>query len=239
MRCIDLSHRVTKNCERFKLELDMVPVSTWIPAYDFGRDDWYVMGDLRMCTHVGTHVEAPLHADEHGISANEMDCKSMVGMAAVVDFCDKKPDEGITLAEMKERGAHIQKGDIVLIRTGISRYFRTEKYRRPYLETDAVEWLIETGIKCLGLDCSGIENRLVDSHDINHKLLFANKIPLIEDMNNLIELKDNRVFFMAFSLNINGLDASMLRPVAIEPAEEAAAMYDRYFAQMEYIGFDR
>lgn len=214
---VDLSHRLFPGAQRFKLEVKEASVEKYVPEYRVPEGEWYIMEDIEVCTHVGTHVESPYHAIKDGGKVSDIDIRRLIGEAAIVDFSDKGYQEPITASEMEEKGRHIVEGDIVLIRTGLSRYYQTPQYKRPYLETDAVEWLIEKRINCLGIDCSGIENRAVDNHEVNHRKLFKHDIPLIEDMNNLHRLKDNRVFFIALPLPIEGLDASLIRPVAVEP----------------------
>jgi arylformamidase len=227
MRIIDLSHRLAPGKQRFRLDMSTIPVTEYIPGYPAADDQWYVMQEVHFCTHVGTHVEAPYHAIQTGIGAGELELGKLLGPAAIVDFTDKKLNDSMTLEEMIRRASHVQPDDIVLIRTGLSRHYGTEKYARPYLETDALRWLIDRGMKCLGIDCSGIENKQVQSGQVNHRTLFANGIPLIEDMNNLVKLNDERVFFMAFTVNIRGLDASPLRPIAVEPLEECEGFVRR------------
>jgi arylformamidase len=218
-RVIDLSHRMTPGRQRFSLEVRSRPVEDYLPEYPVPAEEWYIMTDVEACTHVGTHVEAPYHAFKDGAQVADLDPRALIGPAAVVDFSDKGAGQPIARGEMIERGAHIEAGDILLIRTGLARYYLTAMYRRPYLETETVDWLIERGIKALGIDCSGFENRSVDSHEVNHRKLLGRGIPIIEDMNNLDRLKGNRVFFLALPLPIEGLDASWIRPIAVEPVE--------------------
>ncbi|MCL5987044.1 MAG: hypothetical protein M1371_10875 [Actinobacteria bacterium] len=68
-------------------------------------------------------------------------------------------------------------------------------------------------LKCLGIDCSGIENKK-STDQRNHVELFKRNIPLIEDLNNLDKITVERFYFMALPLNITGLDASPVRAVA-------------------------
>ncbi len=217
LHIVDLSHRLVPGEQRFKLNINRFSVDEYIPGYTVDKDEWYIMQDMEICTHTGTHVESPYHALENGSDVTSMDFRRLIGQAAILDFSDKAPNQAITGHEIDNRGKHIKNDDIVLIKTGLSKYYGTEKYKRPYLETSAVEKLINSGIKCLGVECSGIENRQTDSHEINHRLLFSEGIPLIEDMNNLDKLSDDRVFLFAVPLPIIGLDASPLRPIAVEP----------------------
>jgi arylformamidase len=222
----DLSHSLTPEKQRFKLELKSFPVKEYVPGYKVAEGQWYIMQEVLLCTHVGTHVEAPYHAIQDGMQAGEVNMRSLIGPAALVDVTGKGSNEAITKKELVQRGTHIQPDDIVLIKTGLSRYYGTKDYQRPYIETDAIEWLVVQKIKCLGIDCSGIENKQINSKQINHRILFKNNILLIEDMNNLDKLRDKRVFFMAFTLPIMGLDASPMRPIAIEPLEACKNLDD-------------
>jgi arylformamidase len=228
---VDLSHRLIPGKQRFKLNIRQYSVDEYIPAYKVTEGDWYIMEDIEICTHVGTHVEAPYHAIKDGMKAAEINFTTLIGMAVVLDFTDKGHNEAITSSEIAERGEGINRGDIVLIKTGLSKYYGTKKYQRPYIELDALEWLIERGIKCLGVDCSGIENRSADNGEINHKRLFSNNIPLIEDMNNLDKLNNDRVFFFALPLPIEGLDSSPIRPIAVEPPEIGHALCETFLSK--------
>lgn len=219
IRVIELSHRLTPGRQRFVLEARSRSVEEYLPEYGVPEGEWYIMTDVKACTHVGTHLEAPYHAFEDGKQVADLDPRSLIGPAAVVDFSDKSAGQPIIREEMVERGAHIENGDILLIRTGLSRHYLTDKYRRPYLETETVDWLIQRGIKALGIDCSGFENRAVESHEVNHRRLLRRGILIIEDMNNLDLLKQARVFFFALPLQIEGLDACWIRPIAVEPIE--------------------
>ncbi len=234
---VDLSHRLEPGKQRFKLEIKLSPVEEWVPEYKVPAGEWYIMEDLEMCTHVGTHVESPYHALREGKHVADMDIRKLIGEAVVVDFFDKGYQDAITRSDIEKRGEHIKQSDIVLIRTGLSRYYGTPQYRRPYVDTEAIEWLIRKKIKCLGIDCSGIENRAADSHEINHRTLFNHDIPLIEDMNNLDKLKETRVFFIALTLPIEGLDASLIRPIAMEPLEAVRPLAEILSEETVWEGF--
>ncbi len=231
IRIVDLSHRLTPGKQRFKLDIIRSSVEKYVPAYKVPEGEWYIMEELEVCTHVGTHLEAPFHAIREGKQVADIDIRRLIGTAAIVDFSDKKYNEPITKKELLNRGCHINSGDIVLIKTGLSKHYGTDRYKRPYLEADTIDWLIESKIKCLGVDCSGIENRSGDHDEINHKKLFSHDIPLIEDMNNIDRLMEPKVFFMALPLPIEGLDASPIRPLAIEPLEAGNQLSAIFFAE--------
>lgn len=214
---VDLSRRLIPGKERFRLDIKTFFVEEYIPGYiEREEDDWYIMQDVTLCSHVGTHIESPYHHVKEGKDSSEIPLDSVIGEAVVLDFTHKKADEPVTLEEIKKAGRMIKEGDIVLIKVGWSKYYNTEMYKhRPYLTIEAAKWLMEKKIKCIGSDSSGIEN-IPDIGQPMHRLIFENNVPIIEDMENLEALTQNRVFLIALPWKVKGLDASPTRVIAIE-----------------------
>jgi arylformamidase len=239
-RIVELAHKLEPGRQRFKLNVREYSVHSVIPQYHVAEGEWYIMEDLETCTHVGTHVEVPYHAIKDGTQIADMHLRTFLGPAAVLDFTDKGHNQAIVASELQSRGSHVRKGDIILLCTGLSRHYGTERYKRPYLEDDCLDWLFDQGIKCLGVDCSGIENRNIQSHEKLHRRLFQHDVPLIEDMNNLVELREDRFFFLSQPLPVEGLDASPIRPIAIESENSQASETElaRVFlsADTEWVG---
>ncbi len=104
--------------------------------------------------------------------------------------------------------------------TGRSTQYRTpQSHDRPYLTEEAVRWLVEDRrMKCLGTDSSGYEVRGVDNNP-DHRIITGAGIPVIECLNNLVQLQKQRIFLIALPLPIANLDASPVRAIAIEPEE--------------------
>ena len=224
-KVVDLSHPLIPERERFTLSVRRYPVEEAVPEYTTPPGGWYIMSDITMCSHVGTHVEVPFHAQKDGYTIDALPRDRLVGEAVVVDFDGVGERHGITADEIDARVDVDLTDRIVLIKTGWSRYYGTATYRRrPYMTTDAVERLIAARIKTLGIDCSGIEDRSSDDHEPHHARLFAEGIPMIEDLNNLINLESQEAFFFALPLPIRGLDASPIRPIAVEPLTETTEL---------------
>lgn len=208
-RVVDLSHTLHPYKEQYTLEVAQ-------KGQRMGPE-----GDI-MCTvylwsHVGTHVEAPLHFLADGGDTAGLSIEQLMGPAIVLDFRDKGVSEPITLAEMQAAG-DVQVGDRVLTMTGRHTQYRTPaSHDRPYITEEAMRWLVEDRkINCLGTDSSGFEVRGVDHHP-NHRLLTHAGIPVLECLTNLVELKKQRVFLIALPWPVVGLDACPVRAIAIEP----------------------
>lgn len=208
-RIVDLTHVLQPFKEQYTLELAQRGKRQG-PEGD-------IMNLVYMWSHVGTHVEAPLHFLTDGGDTASLPIEKLMGPAIVLDFRHKGVNEAISLAEIQAAG-DIQVGDRVLTMTGRHTQYRTpQSHDRPYITEEAVRWLVEDRkINCLGTDSSGFEVRGV-SHHPDHRLLNNAGIPVLECLNNLVELRQQRVFLIALPWPVIGLDACPVRAIAIEP----------------------
>src|SRR5512147_553269 len=167
-RIVDLTHKLYPGREQY--------------ALDVGRhnerhgDEGDIMSTVYFWSHVGTHVEAPLHYLAKGSDTAGIPLAKLMGPAIVLDFRSKAVNEAITLDDVKAAG-DVQVGDRVMTMTGRHTQYRTEKsHQRPFLTEEAVRWLVEDRrINCLGTDSSGYEVRGV-SHHPDHKLITGAEI---------------------------------------------------------------
>jgi arylformamidase len=218
-RIVDLSHEIVPGSEEYKLEVQTHFVDDLLEDYKGKRepDDWYIMQEITMWDHVGTHIESPFHYLKDGPDVSQLSLDKLIGEAVVLDFTHKGFGEPIELEEMKCAGERsIREGDIVFLKTGLSKYYGTKhSHDRPYLTNDAVKWLVEKKIRCLGVDCSGIENRGMKVQP-NHRTLFEAGIPLIEHLNNISELKSSRALVFILPYRVRGAAAFPVRVIAVE-----------------------
>ncbi len=215
-RVIDLTHRLLPGQEEYGLELASHRVQDLYPQYHSRPEDHYVMTTIRLSPHIGTHIEAPSHLILGAPDVSQLALDRLVGEALIIDFTGKGDDEAITLSEVQAQAAHMKPGDIVLFRTGRSVLYRTERaHARPYVENQAIEWLVSQDIACLGTDASGIEQHGAE-RQVNHLSLFQRGIPLIEFLNNLDQIRGQRVMVCVLPWNMAGAEASPVRAIAVE-----------------------
>ncbi|NJN82353.1 MAG: hypothetical protein HC802_08820, partial [Caldilineaceae bacterium] len=162
-RIVDLTHVLLPGKEQYTLEVSR-------KNERHGREG-DIMCTVYMWSHVGTHVEAPLHFLSDGADTANIRIEQLMGPAIVLDFRGKGVSEAITLADMQAAGG-IQVGDCVLTMTGRHTQYRTPaSHDRPYITEEAMRWLVEDRkIRCLGTDSSGFEVRGVTNYP-NHRLL--------------------------------------------------------------------
>ncbi len=161
-------------------------------------------------THLGTHVEATYKYDESGPDLGAMPVASYLGEAIVCDFSHKREAEPITPQELSQAG--VKSGDIVLAWAS-----EATRNNRPYLTNEAVDWMIQIGIKMLGIQAllyspPGTPTGMGDS---DCRLLLAG-IPMIDSIRGLDEIRKKRVFFIALPLKIRRITAFSTRAIVLE-----------------------
>lgn len=213
---MELSHVVVPGEEEFTLELKTFNVEELMPRIKRRSDVWYILQEVRMNTHVGTHIEFPFHHRRDGKTAAEYPLERLIGDAVVLDFSHKGKDEEITAEEILGSGIDIRRGDIVLIRTDMHKYWKTPRgHDRPVLSIEAAQYLVERGIHCIGTDATGLEVRGRDDQPV-HEILFAHDVAVVESMTNLDKLSRERFTIYILPLRVRGMDSCPVRIIADE-----------------------
>jgi arylformamidase len=217
-RIVDLSHDLWPGQEEYGLEVESRFVEEVYPQYKRRADIWYVLQDVRMSSHVGTHIEFPRHFDREGQDAAAFPLERLIGSGCVLDFRHKADNEAITLEDVRAYDDLIQRGDIVLLHTGRHVNHNTpHAHDRPFLTPEATRWLVEAkDIPVLGIDATGIEVKGTDYHPDHSILLKEYGRALIEAVGDLTQLRQARFEVWILPLKMHGLDACPIRLLAIE-----------------------
>jgi kynurenine formamidase len=179
---------------------------------------WYVVTQLHLSGHAGTHVEAPLHAVAGGASIGEVPIERFFGEALILDLSHvdwSAPFDPACLRAVAEQAGGVRTDDIVFLRFDWDRRSPVEGGRPPYPSPDALRWLVDQGVKLVGIDSPGLEipgNPAL----INHHLLLDRGIPLIESLVHLDKLQEQRVYVFALPLPAYDTDAIPIRVLAFE-----------------------
>lgn len=122
----------------------------------------WAVENLTVSSHTATHIDAPYHygATSEGKPARRIDevpLEWCFGAGVVLDMRHRRPGEVITIADLKERLRGIRYVlrplDIVMIHTGAATRWGTPEYfRQPGLDRDSTLWLVEQGIRMIGID---------------------------------------------------------------------------------------
>ena len=166
-------------------------------------------------THIGTHIDAPIHFNPSGESTEKISLKKTVILdnAKVLKII-KDDDENIDVNEIKEY--NIKKNDTILIYTGWSSNRFKDKYfkKNPGLSKLAAEHLIDVGINLVGIDSPNIDPAF-DKKFNSHKIFSSKNIPIIENLINLDKINKDNFIFIALPLKLKNCSGSPIRAIAL------------------------
>jgi kynurenine formamidase len=207
---------------------------------------------VSMYAHMGTHIDALNHFGLNGKIWNGYSAAEHLGdrgwkvtgaeklppivaRGVLIDVAaakglDMLPDNyRVTRQDLRDalakQGTGLQKGDVVLIRTGrMQHYENAQAYMAnpPGLGLDAARFLVEEGgAMVVGADNLSFETfpaEVPDNYIPVHTYLLAQQGAPIIELVNLEALSRDRVYQFAFigaSLKFRGADAAPIRPVAL------------------------
>ena len=133
---------------------------------DFPQGKFAANETVTLSTHCGTHLDAPWHygpisEGKPAKTIDEIPLEWCYGDGVLLDLSHKKKGELITVEDLKQAldkiDYHLKLFDIVLIRTDTSKHFNEPGYENlhPGMSREATLWLIEQGVKVMGIDAWG------------------------------------------------------------------------------------
>jgi kynurenine formamidase len=209
MNFIDLTHVVQPGMTVFP--------GTEAPVFEVGSSieaDGFEEKKITMFSHTGTHMDAPAHIIPGAMTLDQFDIEQFGGKACVVDVSGIE-NAKIEVGTLEARAEAIGVCDFVILRSGWDRLWESEEYFEgfPVLSPEAAQWLVEAGIKGLGIDMISVDE--VDSTDFAvHNILLDANLVIIENLTNLELLPDSVFSFYCFPLRIDQADGSPVRAVA-------------------------
>ncbi|MFC1539320.1 cyclase family protein [Candidatus Latescibacterota bacterium] len=218
-KVIDMSHVFHPGQESRTFDIDIFGANGVDPSVQRKKGYWYVMHNVTLHNHNCTHIEFPYHVLENGYDCASFPLEKLCGDAVVLDLRDCPPKSVITARQIEnaaQKAGGIKRGDIVLCNLGYAGHFRTEKYSQtPTFSTESIVWLVNAGMKLMGVDATGVEIS-GGEENINHHALLDNDIALIENLAGFDGLTKTRIQLYAFPIAVKGLDSFPVRVVAIE-----------------------
>jgi kynurenine formamidase len=160
-----------------------------IEAEDFPGNMALATDMISLVTHNGTHVDAPYHYGKvsGGKPAQTIDQVPLswcIGDGVVIDVRHKKPGEEITVADMQAcldaMGYSIKEGDIVLLQTGCDQYWGTDTATYMKMQSglglDGLKWLLDKGVKTIGIDAWTLDRPVYAMVEDFHKTGDKNRL---------------------------------------------------------------
>jgi kynurenine formamidase len=167
------------------------------------------ISSFKAFSHIGTHIDSPYHFIPNGKKIHEIDVNRFVGKGYLIDLSDKKR-ELIVLDDMPKTA--IEKGHIIIINTGMEKYWPKPREQHTELSEEAAKHLLQYEPKMIGADSLAID--YVNNNFKAHKAILDADVPIIEELVDLDKLIGKTFDVMAFPLKIDGLEASPARVLA-------------------------
>jgi len=185
------------------------------PRFEVGNTiekDGFAELNMSMCTHTGTHIDAPSHIIKGAKSLDAFPVDKFIGRGIVIDCVKKKSIELDYLATYTDK---INSIEFILFYTGWQNKWNTPNYFDPFptLTTEAVQWLLKFKLKALGFDAISVDAMQEETLP-NHHLLLPKEVLIIENMTNLDQLIGKEFELNCIPLLISAADGSPVRAFA-------------------------
>lgn len=168
---------------------------------------------LQMCTHSGTHLDAPAHFFPESHRLDDFDPDQFILPAQVVEILDPVAVRAEDLAEVETNP-----GEAILFRTGNSHSGRAVSGsfsdRYVHLSRGAAQWCVDRQLKLVGLDYISVDAHGSGDHDA-HEILLSNGLLALEGIN-LAEVRPGRYTLICLPLRMKDAEASPVRAVLME-----------------------
>lgn len=156
-------------------------------------------------SHVGTHVDAPLHLDPYGIAAHEIPIGRLLGPVEVVRLptgCGAALPDDLPLGWFPRYPKVLFRSDSHPLGAKIDDGFAA-------VSAELVDWLAEHGVATLGIDTPSVD--VFSSTELEaHHALVRSGMTWIEGLH-LAEVEAGRYLMVALPMPLRGTEAAPVR----------------------------
>jgi len=197
---------------------------------------FYSAGAFQAPEHGGTHIDAPVHFKEGGLTLDQVPLSRLVLPVFVIDISSNaamSPDYELALSDIlsfEARYGPIPRGAAVLLRTGWSKRWPD---KREYLGDDtpgeasnlhfpgfgeeATRVLVQQrGVGAIGLDTASLDPGRSSDFKV-HRIAAEAGIPGFENLTNLDQVPAKGAWLLALPMLIEGGTGAPLRAIAMIP----------------------
>jgi arylformamidase len=176
------------------------------PTHEIGKGAPYNLGRLSLGTQTGTHVDAPYHFLADGATVDQLPLEILLGKARVIELMGRDRVDRSDLEQLNLRD------DLrVLFKTRMAGQMRHSQFVEDhvYLTEDAATYLVQAGIKLVGIDYLSFEKPGSLEFPAHHALLSAGVV-VVEGLD-LSEVDAGEYDLVCLPLRILGADGAPAR----------------------------
>jgi arylformamidase len=163
---------------------------------------------IEMGSHTGTHIDAPFHMIDDGKRLHEFSLDTLVGQATILEIPGARSIGRSELERLNWGGV-----ERVLFKTDNSKHWQDGKFYEEfvYLEPDGAEFLVQRGVRLVGIDYLSIDKYKSESHP-SHFVLLKKNIVILEGLN-LNAVPAGEYTLAALPLNLQDADGAPARVI--------------------------
>jgi arylformamidase len=183
------------------------------PVQQLSKGDDYNLSELSFGSHMGTHIDPPLHFLPTGLPADRIDLEALNGPCRVVHVPD--PHREVSTGDLK---GLLQGVSRVLFRTHNSvRWARGEGFFPEYvaLAPETAEYLAAAKFRLVGIDSQSIEKDPTNQYPVHHTLLESGCL-ILEGLR-LAEVPAGEYELRCLPLKLRDGDGAPCRAVLVAP----------------------
>jgi len=174
------------------------------------------VSELCFGSHTGTHVDPPYHFDELGLKLDQLPLDLLIGRAWV--HCHQAQGD-IDVADLQN---HVPEGTLrLLLKTANSQLWHRDRQAFSHdfvtLTVGAARWIVQQGIRLLGVDYLSVERPASVGNLVHHTLLGAGVV--IAEGLDLSSVQTGWYNFYCLPLKVTGGDGAPARAVADGPLQ--------------------
>lgn len=214
-RLIDLSHTVVNGMVTYKglpapVVCDFLGREASRQRYAEGTT--FQIDKLEMVGNTGTYLDSPFHRFRNGKDLAELELTRLANLEAVVIRATGMAGRAV------DRGAFAAtdvRGKAVLVHTGWSRHWGTERYfeEHPFLTAAAATYLKEQGALLVGVDSLNIDDT-GDGERPVHTTLLGAEVLIVEHLRGLEQLPISGFTFSAVPVKVKRMGTFPVRAFA-------------------------
>lgn len=172
----------------------------------------FQIGKIEMVSNTGTYLDCPFHRYEDGKDLSEVALANLVDLEGVMIRVDHRKTLEINASFFQDKDL---RGKAVLVHTGWDQYWSTEAYfdNHPYLTEDAARYLVQCGVKLVGIDSHNIDNTRGKARPVHSTLLGA-EVLIVEHLCRLGDVPDEAFAFSAIPPKFKGVGTFPVRAFA-------------------------
>ena len=170
----------------------------------------FQIGRIELVANTGTYLDSPFHRFGDGRDISQLTLEELSDLPAVV----LRSARGGEIDAPAFAGLEVP-GRAVLVHTGWSQHWRTERYGKghPYLSAAAGDWLKAQGARLVGIDSLNIDGTGTGERPVHTTLLGAG-IPIVEHLRGLELLPAAGFTFTAVPPAVRGMGSFPVRAYA-------------------------